>query len=235
MLVYSKIDSSTANGPGNRAVLWFAGCSLGCPGCWNPDTHAFDNKKETYLSEIIDWVKGLKDVEGITFSGGEPFQQAQFLYLLCDAIRRERPDLTIGSFSGYTIKELETGKFKWKSAETGDWKAGSPELWCAIKSLLDWGVFGRYNQLVRATSDPLRGSLNQEVVFFTDKYSEKDLQPQIMEVIIDEDALTQITGFPPEKFLEEFAPSKPTTMDQLLAQHTNAKNSDDPGDNLVPV
>ena len=31
---------SRANGPGARFVVWLQGCTLGCPGCFNPATHA---------------------------------------------------------------------------------------------------------------------------------------------------------------------------------------------------
>ena len=227
MLIHSKIESSVANGPGNRAVIWLQGCSLACPGCWNPETHLFDIKKETELKDIVDWVKNLKDVEGITFSGGEPFQQAQYLYLLMYAIRKERPDLTIGMFSGYSIKELEAGRFKWKSSNTADWIQGTPGLWAEIKSMLDWGVFGRYNQMVKTTKDPLRGSLNQELVFFTNKYSEKDVQPQIVEVQIDEDALVQITGFPNEEFRKEY----PVEGEKLVT--TPKSDKSDEGEDFV--
>ena len=38
MLVHSTLPRSTVNGPGERAVVWFQGCDLRCPGCWNPST-----------------------------------------------------------------------------------------------------------------------------------------------------------------------------------------------------
>ena len=41
MLLHVLIPASRANGPGSRAVLFFQGCSIGCPKCWNPSTHQF--------------------------------------------------------------------------------------------------------------------------------------------------------------------------------------------------
>ncbi|MGE3780657.1 MAG: 4Fe-4S cluster-binding domain-containing protein [Pirellulaceae bacterium] len=38
--VHALMECSTVNGPGVRAVIWVQGCSLGCPGCWNAQTHA---------------------------------------------------------------------------------------------------------------------------------------------------------------------------------------------------
>ena len=42
MLVHSMLRRSAVNGPGERAVIWLQGCDLGCRGCWNPTSHAFD-------------------------------------------------------------------------------------------------------------------------------------------------------------------------------------------------
>lgn len=207
MLIHGKINSSTANGPGIRAVLWFQGCSLACKGCWNPETHAFHEKNRTSIGEIQDWIKGLTDIEGITFSGGEPMQQAPYLYVLVAWIREHRPDLTIGMFTGYSKKELENGNFKWMSAapESKDdgFQKGSKQLWDAIKGHLDFAVTGRYVQSMSCHDEPLRGSSNQDVLFFTSKYKKDDLSAQSAEVTIGEDGLIQITGFPTESFLEE--------------------------------
>jgi anaerobic ribonucleoside-triphosphate reductase activating protein len=234
-LIMALTDFTEVNGPGKRALIHFQGCDLGCPGCFNPQSHPFDNKKETPVHKVIDWVKGLKEVEGITVSGGEPIQQAQYLYLILHAIRKERPDLSIGMFTGYTTKELELGKFKWKSTETGDWKRGSPELWNEIKSMLDWAVLGRYNQTVKSVNDPLRGSLNQEVIFYTNRYSEANLQPQMVEVQIDEDALVQITGFPNEQFREAYpldGDKLVTTLSSTPKLPSTSKGNND-GEDLV--
>lgn len=203
MLIHGKMDSSSVNGPGNRAVLWFQGCSLGCKGCWNPETHAFNTKKETSIGEIQDWIAGLKDVEGITFSGGEPMQQAPYLYVLVAWIREHRPDLTIGMYTGYNERELENGTFKWKSAEDADWVRGSKQLWLEIKKHLDFAVVGRYVETMACHDEPLRGSKNQDVLFYTKKYSEASLPPQAAEITVGEDGLIQITGYPTVEFLDE--------------------------------
>ena len=42
MLVHGFVPVSRANGPGRRAVLWFQGCTLNCPGCWNQASHPFE-------------------------------------------------------------------------------------------------------------------------------------------------------------------------------------------------
>jgi anaerobic ribonucleoside-triphosphate reductase activating protein len=196
MLIHNKMDLSTVNGPGNRAVIWFQGCSLGCKGCWNQETHSFDAIKDVPVYELVDWVVNNPHIEGVTFSGGEPMQQAPWLFVLMTEIRRVRPELSFGMYTGYHQKELESGKFKWKALHDMDWKPGSPQLWEQIKAMMDFAIMGRYNQALQTTEKPLCGSTNQEVVFFTDRYSLKDIPGQEVEMIIDEEGLVQITGFP---------------------------------------
>lgn len=204
MLLHSKVASSMVNGPGNRAVIWFSGCTLSCKGCWNPETHPFDSNKEVPVDDIVNWVLSLDGIEGISYSGGEPLQQAPSLYLLIYKIHAARPELTHLLFTGYSYKELELGKYRWRSRETADWKSGTRELWHEIRKYLDIAVTGRYNELVPSHSDPLRGSLNQEVKYFTDRYKTEDLPEQGVEVNIEDDGMIQITGFPNEEFRKEF-------------------------------
>lgn len=236
MLIHGKMDSSSVNGPGNRAVLWFQGCSLGCKGCWNPETHPFHEKNRVSIGDIQDWIKGLKDVEGITFSGGEPMQQAPYLYVLVAWIREHRPDLTIGMYTGYTKKELENGNFKWVTAvqESKDdgLQKGTKELWAAIKENLDFAIVGRYVQSMACHDEPLRGSSNQEVLFYTDKYKQEDLPQQIAEVTIGEDSLVQITGYPTVEFLDEMRSTKPINVPMKRQPVVCVKDADE-GDDLV--
>lgn len=227
MLIHGKIDSSSVNGPGNRAVLWFQGCSLGCKGCWNPETHAFNMKQDVSIGEIEDWVLGLKDVEGITFSGGEPMQQAPYLYVLVKYIREKRPDLTIGMYTGYSKKELENGTFKWKSAFDAEWQRGTKQLWMEIKQCLDFAVTGRYVQSMSSHSEPLRGSTNQEVLFLSTRYSETNLSPQVAEITIGADALVQVTGYPTESFLENLSKVDKPSMSRTPVPCVTGDDSDD--------
>jgi anaerobic ribonucleoside-triphosphate reductase activating protein len=47
MLVHGFVPVSRANGPGRRAVLWFQGCTLNCPECWNQASHPFEGAPTT--------------------------------------------------------------------------------------------------------------------------------------------------------------------------------------------
>lgn len=232
MLIMGLNKCSSVNGPGLRAVIHFQGCSLGCKGCFNPQSHVFHEKQRISIGEIKDWIKNLTDVEGITFSGGEPMQQAPYLYVLVAWIRQYRPDLTIGMFTGYSKKELENGNFKWMTAvpETKDdgFQKGSKQLWDAIKEHLDFAVTGRYVAAMACHEEPLRGSRNQEVLFFTERYAEGDLSAQAAEVTVGEDGLIQITGFPTEEFLNVMAeePAKPMSYKPIPCVKSDESDSE---------
>lgn len=81
--------ASRANGPGLRAVAWFQGCTLGCPGCFNPRRPP---------------LAGRGGIEGITLSGGEPLQQPE---ALLDLLRRlEHAELSKLLSSGFSRPEI---------------------------------------------------------------------------------------------------------------------------------
>jgi anaerobic ribonucleoside-triphosphate reductase activating protein len=140
----------------------------------------------------------LQGIEGLTLSGGEPFQQAGDLRRLCEHIKFRQPDFSIGVFSGYTLQELLCGRWHWKTLDKDGWIQGDRIVFEAIKQFLDFGVFGRFRRTMACTDKPLCGSRNQEVVFFSNRYAPGDLMPQGYEVTISGDGGSGIiTGFPP--------------------------------------
>lgn len=196
MLVHATFPLSTVNGPGNRAVVWLQGCTLGCEGCWNPQSHAFLQQRCWPVEKVAEWILSCKEIEGVTFSGGEPMQQADELLELCRRIKSRRPEFSLGIFSGYTLPELETGRWKFRN-KSGEWKPGNPQLFARIHAFLDFGIFGRFNRNMAGTDKPLCGSRNQNVFFFSDRYFESDLEPQGYEINFAEDGqMVTITGFP---------------------------------------
>ena len=85
----------TVLGHGRRAGLWFQGCSVGCPGCVALDTWAPDPGKAIGVKELLDWCSGLPagEVDGVTISGGEPFDQPQALLALLSGLHDWRAGL----------------------------------------------------------------------------------------------------------------------------------------------
>lgn len=78
MQLFGKLSGTFVNGPGERDIIWFQGCNLGCLGCFNPETWNFEGGEHYSVGDILDFIKS----PGLTISGGEPFLQADELYSL---------------------------------------------------------------------------------------------------------------------------------------------------------
>ena len=99
-----------ANGVGVRTVLFVSGCTHHCKGCFQPETWNFDYG-ERYTKQTEDEIiESLRPdyVDGITLLGGEPFEpeNQRELVKLLRRIKKELPQKTVWSFSGYTYEEL---------------------------------------------------------------------------------------------------------------------------------
>src|ERR1019366_58086 len=113
MLLHALIPASRANGPDLRAVVFFQGCSIGCPKCWNPKSHQFHGTEITVdaVTQEVLRARALHTLEGVSFSGGEPMQQADSLLRLIQCLRQQAPELSFGMFSGYSEAELDKGQY----------------------------------------------------------------------------------------------------------------------------
>ena len=194
MLIHGFVAHSRVNGPGMRAVVYFQGCNLGCDGCWNPATHAFTGLSHE-AKDVVEQVAAAHQtqfVEGVTFSGGEPMQQALDLLEVIRLLKRTRPEISIGMYSGYTERELDSGAF-W--TRNGIAQEARRRVWADIKQELDFAVLGRF-VAARPSKFPMRTSANQVLRLFSDRYREEHFKPLEFEVHIEAQGLTQITGFP---------------------------------------
>lgn len=194
MLIHGFVGGSRVNGPGLRAVVYFQGCSVGCRSCWNKASHAFVGQ-ERNIAEVVGWVLSAHEespLEGVTFSGGEPMQQADAVLGLIESLRDLRPGLSFGMYSGYSEQELADGRYWCRSELT---QCAKQEMWRFIRRRLDFGVLGRY-VASRPSRLPLRTSANQELVLFSRRYREQDFEPQEVEIHIAAQGLVQVTGFP---------------------------------------
>ena len=108
------------NGDGLRAVLWTQGCYRHCPGCQNPETWDFAGGVDVTLDDIKRQLRTFKGQSGITFCGGEPFEQPEECQELADWCRQEL-GWNVWSFSGYTYEQLrEIGGAKWELVKSLD-------------------------------------------------------------------------------------------------------------------
>jgi anaerobic ribonucleoside-triphosphate reductase activating protein len=178
--LHAVIDRSRANGPGQRLAIWFQGCSLGCPGCFNPATHPLGGERVD-AADLIDRALAQGDaIEGVTISGGEPFEQPDGLLALARGLRQRAPQLSILVFSGFTRQELERRPL-------------GPAILAAIDVLVD----GRFVER-RVLGRGLRGSDNQRIHLLTGRYTLEQIEATPTgEVVIDPDGVARVTGVAP--------------------------------------
>lgn len=142
-------NDSIVDGPGLRYVIFTQGCPHNCPGCHNPQTHAFDGGKTAELSFFAEKIRKNPLLDGVTFSGGEPFCQAKALA----ALARELKDtgLNIVTYTGYTFEYL---------IENADENNGFMELLECTDLLID----GPFIKEQRSIEIRFRGSRNQRLI-----------------------------------------------------------------------
>jgi len=131
-------------------------------------------------------------LEGVTFSGGEPMQQAQALLELMNGIRAFAPTASIGMFTGYAEAELDKGEYATRPKTSA---VERRDLWYAARGNLDFAIMGRYDR-THPSSAALRTSANQRLRLFSARYREGDFAEQFAEVGIDQDGMAVLTGFP---------------------------------------
>jgi anaerobic ribonucleoside-triphosphate reductase activating protein len=195
MRIHAFLECSLVNGPGRRAVLWVQGCRLACPGCWNPKSHSMTGGSPVSTLDLARRILHeyeMARIEGVTLSGGEPIHQITEVLRLLRKLKREAPDLSAGLFSGYTEHELEQGRFQTYFPLSIRLRQAQ---WRELESLLDFAILGRYNQQ-QPSADPLVTSRNQRLRLYSSRYRPADFQEQTVEVSIESDGLTHVTGFP---------------------------------------
>lgn len=153
----------TALGPGKRIGIWTQGCSIRCPGCVSLDTWEADRSKAMAIDDLIAWCKRVAGgaAEGITISGGEPFDQPKALAKLLDGLHRWRNMLTrpfdILCYSGYRLEKLQKEHAALlakldaiicdpfvEALPTARWWRGSDNQRLIVLSELGQARFGRY-------------------------------------------------------------------------------------------
>jgi anaerobic ribonucleoside-triphosphate reductase activating protein len=178
--IHAVEPRSRANGPGARFVVWFQGCSLGCAGCFNPNTHDAALGQATTTDALAAELAQTRGIEGLSLSGGEPLQQPEAAAALLDAARAL--GLSTLAFSGYTLDEIRA-------------LAGGP----AVLARLDVLVDGRYVAGERLATG-LRGSANQRIHLLTSRYTLADVEATpVAEIRIARDGDVVLTGVNPLK------------------------------------
>ncbi len=169
LIVHSKLSLSRANGPDLRAVVWLQGCSVGCPGCFNPALQKMDGGRQESIDALFRWLIAIKNITGVTISGGEPTDQLPGLLSLVRRIKQET-ELSILLFSGKTLEQLLS------------FPDGS-----ALISLLDVLIDGPYDLKKSNAPGMWPSSTNQKIRLLTDRHKKTDFSKlAVCEVVITE-------------------------------------------------
>jgi len=172
----------TALGPGQRIGIWFQGCSIRCPGCMSLDTWAPARTTQPVLDLLARLRQWLPLADGITISGGEPFDQPAALHALLAL-----PDVTSAAsvlvYSGYSLQQLQ-------------------QCHPYILPLIDVLITEPFDQS-KHEHVLLRGSSNQQVACLTDRGAELWRSAELarnrsgtVDVIVDDDGELWFAGIP---------------------------------------
>lgn len=144
--IAGTVNDSVVDGEGYRFTIFTQGCPHDCIGCHNPQTHDFDGGRVEDTEDILKVVLDNPLLQGVTFSGGEPFCQPA---PLADLARRlHEHHLDVWCYTGYTMDQL---------------LQGTPQQLELLREL-DVLVDGPYQEWKRDISLSFRGSSNQRII-----------------------------------------------------------------------
>jgi len=138
---------SIVDGPGIRTAYFSQGCPHHCEGCHNPETWAFGIGTSMDTDTLADIARSNPLCRGVTFSGGEPFAQAEGFAELAELLIADGYE--IASYTGYTFEHL-------RDHGTAAQKK--------LLSLLDVLVDGPFVLSERSLELVFRGSANQRII-----------------------------------------------------------------------
>ncbi len=139
------INDSIVDGPGLRLTVFVQGCPHKCRGCHNPGTHSLDGGKIMDTDEIAEIIKKNILLDGVTFSGGEPFLQSEALAKLAQDVKKM--GLNVITYTGFLFEDLIKDKSK------------MPLLLAS-----DYIIDGRFEQDKKSLELNFRGSSNQRII-----------------------------------------------------------------------
>lgn len=163
LYIYKFLPSTHVEGPGERACIYVQGCSIRCEGCITPQSWQKGINQKVNVKDIAETILQGPEVEGVTFSGGEPFEQAKTLAKLGNILKNE--DLSVVTFTGLVFEDIV-------KSSNADWHE--------LLSITDLLIDGPYMNDKFDLNRPWVGSSNQRYHFLTERY--QHIQSNIHEI-----------------------------------------------------
>jgi anaerobic ribonucleoside-triphosphate reductase activating protein len=187
----ASVAVTDAEGPGRRAAFWLQGCSIRCPGCFNPHMWSATGGRTVDVDDLAHEATRDPAVEGVTFLGGEPFDQAEPLAQLARAVRAA--GLSVMTFTGYWLEDLV---------------ADEPPGALALLATTDLLVDGPFDARQPDTGRPWVGSRNQRFHHLSGRYAHlgdlRSAGPDRLEVRLSPDGSVFLNGQAPPGVLPAF-------------------------------
>ena len=152
MLIGKLLSPIHSLGPGTRAGLWTQGCNKNCKGCISPELKCKNPKKDIPMELLTGILRsGAKrnNCDGLTISGGDPFEQPEELYRLLKEVRGDFKDILV--YTGFLYEQIADGSLGEAAREALEY----------IDVLID----GPYIEEQNVPEAVLRGSKNQRIIY----------------------------------------------------------------------
>lgn len=156
--IAGTVNDSIVDGPGIRFAIFTQGCPHHCEGCHNPHTHDFEAGELVTLESLLEKIKANPLLDGVTYSGGEPFCQAEQLYKL--GVEVKKLGMNIVTYTGYTFEYLTE-------------HASKHNFYSELLSVTDYLVDGPFELDKRDILLKFKGSSNQRIINVKKSLSEK--------------------------------------------------------------
>lgn len=144
--LFGTANDSIVDGPGIRYAVFVQGCPHNCKGCHNPGSHDFEGGYLKNIDELAAEIKKNPLLDGVTFSGGEPFCSAKELSYLADVLQMD-----VFCYSGYLFEELVSG-------------ADDKNCWMDLLTRITYLVDGRFEEDKKSYDLLFKGSSNQRII-----------------------------------------------------------------------
>ena len=146
--IAGTVNDSIVDGPGIRFTIFTQGCPHNCKGCHNPQTHDFDGGEFVDTDTLLEKIKSNPLLDGVTFSGGEPFCQAQTLAALGAEVKKL--GMNVITYTGYTFEQL------YKDRDKNGWEE--------LLAVTDYLIDGPFILEQKDWEIKFRGSSNQRYI-----------------------------------------------------------------------